>query len=282
MCNAFSCIVLKNKKTVWKFAVDSHDDLLKIASIADDTKDPMLIKFCRVEISPEKKDYLNPDAKYLFKVDMDFTPTWWTEDHEKAAWRAFQKWMMELDKILIRKPIVHPFHIEPPKITDEHIRLLKEWDSVWDSVGASVWASVRDSVWASVRDSVGASVWASVWDSVWASVGASVGASVWDSVWASIWDSVGASVWDSVGDLVRDSVRASVGDSVGASVRAYTGTFFNLPRADWRYTEDIKTDEYPFQCLATLWEQGLVPSFDGKKWRLHGGKDAKILWEGEI
>ena len=242
MCDAFSCIVTKKKKAIWKFGTDSHDDLLKSAKILDDSRDPKTITFCRVEISPEKKDYLNPDAKYQFKVDMDFTPAWWTEDHEKVAWLAFQKWKKQLDKVLVRKPIIHPFNIIPPDITEEHIRLLKEWASVRDSVWDSVW----DSVGASVRDSVGASVGDSVWDSVGASVGASVRDSVWDSVWA------------------------------------YTGSFFVLQREDWKYTENIKTEEYPFQCLVALWEQGLVPSFDGKKWRLHGGKDAKILWEGKL
>ena len=200
MCNAFSCIVLKSRKVIWKLGTDSHDDLLKSAGIADDTKDPKEIKFCRVEISPEDGDYLNSDAKYKFKIDTDIVPVWWEEGHEKAAWLAFQKWKKQLDKILVRKPIIHPFHMNPPsEITEEHIRLLKEW------------ASVR------------------------------------------------ASVWD--------------------SVRAYNGTFFVLPRESWKYTENIKTEEYPFQCLATLWERGLVPSFDGKKWRLHGGKDAEILYE---
>ena len=244
MCNAFSCIVLKSRKVIWKLGTDSHDDLLKSAGIADDTKDPKEIKFCRIEISPEDGDYLNSDAKYKFKIDTDIVPVWWEEGHEKAAWLAFQKWKKQLDKILVRKPIIHPFHMNPPsEITEEHIRLLKEWDSVLDSVGASVWASVGDSV------------------------EASVGASVLDSVEASVWASVGASV--------LDSVEASVWDSV----RAYNGTFFVLPRESWKYTENIKTEEYPFQCLATLWERGLVPSFDGKKWRLHGGKDAEILYE---
>ena len=85
----------------------------------------------------------------------------------------------------------------------------------------------------------------------------------------------GSEVRDRCGASVRASVRASVGDSVWA----YNGTFFVLPRESWKYTENIKTEEYPFQCLATLWERGLVPSFDGKKWRLHGGKDAEILYE---
>ena len=194
MCNAFSCVVLKNKKVVWNFGTDSHDDLLRSANIPDDSRDPVTIKFCRIEISPKNKDYLNPIAKYIFKVDIDFTPAWWTEDHEKAAWKAFQKWKKQLDAVLIQKPSIHPFEIITPEITDEHIRLLKEWASVW----ASVMASVRASVLASVGDSVMASVWASV------------GASVWASVWASVGDSVRASVWYSDGDTVMSSVSDSV------------------------------------------------------------------------
>ena len=54
---------------------------------------------------------------------------------------------------------INPFQITPPpKISKKHIKLLRKWASVWDSVGASVWDSVGASVWASVGDSVGASV----------------------------------------------------------------------------------------------------------------------------
>jgi len=148
---------------------------------------------------------------------------------------------------------LNPLTINPPEITEEHIKLLKVWASVWDSVRASVWDSVGDSVGASVWDSVGTSVWDSVW------------ASVWDSVRASVWDSVGASVWDSVGA----SVRASVWDSVGA----YIGYIFQPVVPGW--------ETYPYQCAVDLWKQGLIPSYDGKTWRLHGGQDAKILWEQE-
>ena len=163
---------------------------------------------------------------------------------------------------LIIKPIIQPLKdIQTLEVTKEDLKLLKEWASVWDSV------------WASVRASVGASVGDSVWASVWASVGDSVGA----SVWASVWDSVGASVWASVGDSVGDSVRASVWDSVWASVWASVGA------SVWGYISsffDIKY-KYDFSSCMKLWEKGLVPSFDGKKWRLHG-KDGKILWEGEL
>ena len=231
MCNAFSCIIDRALVVTWKFGIDSHEDLIRIAGYKDDTLDPDKMQFCRVEISPKNGDYLNPD-KWVFKIDTDVVPTWMGEDHEQKCWRAFRDWEKELDTILIRKPTIHPFRdVKPPdEITDDHITLLKEWDSVR--------ASVRDSVSASV----GASVWASVWDSVWDSVRASVRASVW----------------------------------------AYIGSFFNLPREAWKYTENIQCEGYPFESSVKLWEMGLVPSFDGKKWRLHGGPDGKVLWEGMI
>ena len=111
--------------------------------------------------------------------------------------------------------------------------------------------------WASVRASVEDSVWDSVWDSV--------GASVWDSVRAS----VGASVWASARDLV--------GDSVWASVWADASSYFNIPK--WKYIEH-KQGINPYQPCIDLWNKGLVPSFDGKVWRLHG-HEGKIVFEIE-
>jgi hypothetical protein len=101
----------------------------------------------------------------------------------------------------------------------------------------------------------------------WALVWASVRASVWASVRASVRDSVGASVRASVGASVRASVGDSVGDSVWDSVWAYISSFF-----------DIKYN-YDFSSCIKLWEQGLVPSFDGTTWRLHSGKKAEIVYE---
>ena len=164
---------------------------------------------------------------------------------ERDDSEAAEKWVKRLDfktviEPLIVKPIVNPLGLpKVEQVTDEQIGWLK----VWASVSASVW------------DSVGASVWASVWDSVWASVSASVWDSVGDSVWASVWDSVRASVWA--------SVRASVGDSVWA----YFSSFFAI---DY---------EHDFSSAVKLWEAGLVPSFDGRTWRLHSGEDAKIIYE---
>ena len=76
--------------------------------------------------------------------------------------------------------------------------------------------------------------------------------------------------WTSVRASVGTSVRDSVGDSVRDSVWAYVSSFFKI-----KYKHD-------FSPLIKLWEMGLVPSFDGKVWRLHGGEKVEILWEGEV
>jgi hypothetical protein len=44
---------------------------------------------------------------------------------------------------------------------------------------------------------------------------------------------------------------------------------------------DIKY-KFDFSSNNKLWDRGLVPSFDGKKWRLHSGPKAKIVWEGTV
>ncbi len=159
MCKAFSCVIGRDKTVTWRFGTDSHEGLIKIAGYTDDTIDPDKIEFCRIEISPKNGSYLEPD-EWVFKIDMDVTPTWWTLDHKKSCLKEHKKWLEQLDKILVRKPIINPFRdVVPPKeITEEHIRLLREWASVRDSVGASVWNSVGDSVWDSVWNSVGAYV----------------------------------------------------------------------------------------------------------------------------
>jgi hypothetical protein len=174
-----------------------------------------------------------------------------------------EAWVRALDfktivEPLVIKPIVNPFAIEPPAITPAVLALLKRW--------ASVKVSERDSM----RDKVGVSIWTIVRDSVWNSVG--------NSVWAIVWngmvekrvqerESVGlAYVWDSLSDNVRDNVW----DSVRYSVRAYFSSFFDV------------IYRYDFFSVIALWEMGMVPTYDGEVWRLHGGTDAKVLWEGKV
>ena len=105
----------------------------------------------------------------------------------------------------------------------------------------------------------------------WDSVRSSVADSVWNSVWGSVRSSARSSVWDSVWDSVRSSARNSVWDSMAA----YISSLF--PRIEkWLYINHAPGIN-PFQPGIDLWRAGLVPSYDGKKWRLHG--KSGIMWE---
>ena len=109
----------------------------------------------------------------------------------------------------------------------------------WREVRNFVRNSVRNSARDSVSDSVRNSMSDSVWDSARDSVSDSVSDFVWNSIWGSIWD----------------------------SVYAYISSFFNI-----NYPHD-------FSSAIKLWNMGLVPSFNGKTWRLHSYKG--IIWEGD-
>jgi hypothetical protein len=249
MCQAFSCVITKSKKVYWKTGIDSHDQLVEMFKSKDkeliDDKEPPNNTFARIEIIPKDKNYLDIKSDWIYQIDEKVKPLWLNPSYEKECRIAWVKWKKEVyskfDLEQILHPI-HPFKIKPPKITDKHLKLLKERDSVRDSVGDSVW----DSVWASVRDSVR------------------------DSVWASVRDSVRDSVWDSVWDSVRDSVWAYMGSSFTTSKWKYCekvkvkGYPFNSVVKLWK------------MGLVPSYDS------ENKIWRLHGEKSAKILWEGKI
>ena len=91
------------------------------------------------------------------------------------------------------------------------------------------------------------------------------------------WNSVRNGAKDSILSSVMDSVRNGVGDSVWYGVGAYIGSLF--PGINkWKY-KNHEQGQYPFQSAVNLWHRGLVPSFDGKIWRLHSGEKAEVVWE---
>ena len=268
MCDAFSCLVDATGKVTWKLGVDSHAALAVLGGY----RDMQLGEFAKAAITPRNGDYLNPSG-WSFEWDEGVLPAWCGLREKEACLKAHKQWLRQLNKIIIRHPIVHPFKVKPPaKITTKHINLLKQWADVRArSVKAGVCAAltldhallriptftVVISVEHSVRDSVGDSVFSSLQPRV--EVGVKVGIR---SVWA--------------------SVRAAGGDtsvvtaiSIWDSVAAYTGSFFRIPV--WKYVKHSR-GKYPYQSLVDLWNLGLVPSFDGTIWRLHGGPKAKALF----
>jgi len=280
MCEFFSC-VSDGKGNIHYFDWEIRKKILS-GDLKDYEHDShsWICKHFKLNCDKVNKYEYNPLSK-KFTIDQINN----VKDDSKSIEKVCKK--LDFSKIvppLILKEIVHPFELKKTKPNKHDIKQLKKWDSVRDSVGDSVRDSVRGSVGYPGRDSVGDSVRGSVGNSIWDSVGGSVRNSIWGSVGASvgnsIWDSVGGSVWDSVGNSVRNSIWYSVRASVWDSIGAYTSSFTDLKRNQWQYTENIKTtDKNPFNPCIKLWEKGLVPSFDGKIWRLHSGKNADIVFE---
>jgi len=160
LCKAFSLLVTKDHKTVWKSGVDSHDELIKIFKLNPENKWKDDDLFARVEIVPDNQNkypYLYPDLPWKLNVDEQIRPEWFDLNHHKVAWDTLLEWKQIIYRFNYAEALnpVNPL-TRKVKPTKKDIELLKEWASVWDSVRASVWASVGASVRASVGDSVGA------------------------------------------------------------------------------------------------------------------------------
>lgn len=162
MCNAFSCIVMKDKTILWEFGMDNHHELLEKHNVTDEKT------FIEAEITPRNGNYLFPD-KWEFKIDSNRKkPVWFSPAHEEGAWKALKVWKRKLSKVLIRKNIFHPLMSVSGrgKPTKKMLKLLIEWDSVRDSVRGSFRGSFRGSVGDSVEAYVGSFFKLDKWRSV--------------------------------------------------------------------------------------------------------------------
>jgi len=248
MCNPASFVMTK-ERVFWSKTSDSHEDIIKEFNLcADGVRGSNIV---RVEITPPNGNLSLTLSQWIYSVDQDDVPGWYdakTAEREcRVKLKAWKKQKLTGWKVKEAFKPVNPLLLKTVAMDAGNLKkLVAEWASVMASLSNSVWASVGDSVRASVRASVGDSVMASLSNSVWASVGASVGDSVWASVRASVW----ASVW------------------------AYCGGLFPNIKT-WEHAEKLGPD--PWRPLLTLWYAGYVPSFDGTTWRLHAGKDAKIM-----
>ncbi len=244
MCRAFSCLITKAGKVYWKVGLDSHE---KIQTEFRD-KDQQLQDDREVTPTFARVEVVPINNNYLapagwsLQIDEQDKPNWWSGRHENRAYEAQKKWHKMILTQINVKEALKPVN---PFLIAPPKRITEKHLGL-----------LRE--WASIR--------ASIWDSI--------GASIRDSIWASIRDSIGT------------SIGASIWDSIGASIDAYIGSLF--PKiTDWKYVDSTKPPfnkikGYPFNSAAKLWKLGLVPSFDGEKWRLHGNKDARILWEGKL
>ena len=245
MCKAFSCIVTRSGKVYWKAGIDSHDGIAELFK----AQDPELLDNKQPPENTFARIEIHPaNSNYLnpnrwvFQLDDQITPAWWNQAIYEPKCQAAFRRW--------KKQIYSRFNLQEARNPIHPFKIKSPRKITKQHIALlREWSSVRDSVWASV------------------------GYSVWDSV------------WDSIRASVRYSVEDTVGDSVRTSVRAYYGSLF-IAIKEWNVDKSKppfnKIHGYPFRSAVKLWKQGLVPSFDGKKWRLHAGKDAHTVWEGEL
>ena len=158
---------------------------------------------------------------------------------------------------LILKPVIHPLRDVSGFADSEALRLLKEWAIFWDSLGDNARSIIKGYVRGSIWDRVSLDSWNNISLIVYIRVGNDTKRSIVRSVSRSY------------SSMRYDGTLDAIHDSVKTSIDAYAGSFF-----------DIWGDEYKYQSAVDLWERGLVPSFNGKTWRLHSKKG--IAWEGTM
>ena len=89
-------------------------------------------------------------------------------------------------------------------------------------------------------------------------------------------DAVKSNIRIPVRDVLRYSIKKGLSQNINNDIQlsdkeichCYYSSFFTYPH--------IKN---PLQSGIDLWDAGLVPSFDGKTWRLHRGEKADIVYE---
>jgi len=142
---------------------------------------------------------------------------------------------------------INPLKGRAQKPTIEDIELLQRSIEIWDKV--------EDSVTASLLCNFGDCVTLTVEDSIWYSSCLNIYLKIRDG-WNYVRQSVHINEW------------------------AYIGSLFPGIKK-WKYIEH-KEGEYPFQPIVDLWHRGFIASFDGNTWRLHSGKNAKIVYKERI
>ena len=80
MCNFLSAIYKQDGSLIClPEHTDSHEDLIAFGGL-DDTKDPALNRWIRVEFTPPSKEDITDSGEYTLKVDEPSTPVWFDDD----------------------------------------------------------------------------------------------------------------------------------------------------------------------------------------------------------
>lgn len=161
-------------------------------------------------------------------------------------------------EINLKSQIINPLKIQRYyKVTEHEIELLKQWIKVCSSASRSVHDSIDDPTLIEIEFLMSIPPGSLAEDTV---------------------TDVVLKIFEPSGDYAKVDFNTffSITDSVRDIVFAYISSFFKIETWDG---VDHEAGINPFQCGVDLWNAGLVASFDGKKWRLHAGSKADIVYE---
>jgi hypothetical protein len=185
MCKLASFIVTR-ERVLWHPGSDSHENIIDKYKL-DDRKQ---CDFVRVELSPPNEDYTKPLTEWVYRVDQDNTPEWYSAKeaeiaarHELDKWRKKRQWFFDaIDFVQTIKDV---------KWLDGHKKPLKAWkvfaarSAAWDAVRSAV----RDGVRSAARSAA------------------------WDAVRSAVRDGVRSAAGLAAGSAVRDAVRSAAGSA---------------------------------------------------------------------
>jgi hypothetical protein len=91
MCQP-AAMVLTESAVHWRGESDSHEHIIKAAGLIDDKLPPDIV---RVEVVPPDGDMTRPLSEWIYHVDQDVMPTWYSAAREEARARgALPEWFV--------------------------------------------------------------------------------------------------------------------------------------------------------------------------------------------
>jgi hypothetical protein len=255
---SFTLIVDENGDTYWQAGMDSAEKLRQKFSLVDDGTN---IAVSVLPDNDEKYPYLYPDLPWNTVIDGD-KPAWYGTAQEYAVETAFEEWKAfayDFDLAELMRYFDN-ISLDPVTPTDEDIDLLKQW-AIYksDSAGADNKGADSTEPWA--------------------------GDSIYNDAAQWLNDTFGEVYGQCPGPTVCHGIETALGieldpateDELGSSVgeKEFVGSYFTNTTT-WSASG---SSEYPYWACADLWKRGLIPSFDGAKWRLSSGKDGTVVYE---
>jgi hypothetical protein len=103
MCKFWSCIVDFDGDVYSNPMKDSHSDIVLPDKYKDNTANKDELQFAKVEIVPPNNDVFEPINEWIFTIDEERKPTWWSKFHEKQCYNELKKFLNQA--LIINKEI---------------------------------------------------------------------------------------------------------------------------------------------------------------------------------